>query len=416
MDEAHVTASGPAPPATRGAALQRLDGFVPLAGARYAARRNFDAGPGRHDNVSGLSPWIRRRLITEAEVLRAVVAAHPPEAAEKFLREVLWRSYWKGWLALRPAVWQQYAEALERLQSEAAKDGPLRRRLEAAESGATGIDGFDAWARELRETGYLHNHARMWFASIWIFTLRLPWQLGADFFFRHLLDGDPASNTLSWRWVAGLHTRGKHYLARAANIRRYTGGRHEPSRQLDEDAAPLAWSEPPAPRTPEFRPEPGRGGRTGLLILGDDCRGEASPAGQQEIAAVAAGWSRRLQARWRLAEPVAAFGREALADGLARAAGHAGTPATALDEERWTESVVDWARTAGVSRVVALKPAVGPWQDAANRAEAALAEVGISLAWSTRAWDRDLWPRATRGFFAFRKAARPVLANLHRYD
>jgi deoxyribodipyrimidine photo-lyase len=65
--------------------------------------------------------------------------------------------------------------------------------------------------QELVETGYLHNHARMWFASIWIFTLRLPWELGADFFLRHLLDGDAASNTLSWRWVAGLHTKGKHY-------------------------------------------------------------------------------------------------------------------------------------------------------------------------------------------------------------
>ncbi len=67
-------------------------------------------------------------------------------------------------------------------------------------------------------TGYLHNHARMWFASIWIFTLRLPWELGADFFLRHLLDGDPASNTLSWRWVGGMQTMGKTYLARADNI------------------------------------------------------------------------------------------------------------------------------------------------------------------------------------------------------
>ncbi len=85
--------------------------------------------------------------------------------------------------------------------------------------------------------GYLHNHARMWFASIWIFTLRLPWVLGADFFMRHLCDGDPASNTLSWRWVAGLHTRGKTYLARASNIATYTGGRFTPQ---DHDLAAFA--------------------------------------------------------------------------------------------------------------------------------------------------------------------------------
>jgi deoxyribodipyrimidine photo-lyase len=65
----------------------------------------------------------------------------------------------------------------------------------------------------------------MWFASIWIFTLGLPWRIGADFFYRHLLDGDAASNTLSWRWVAGLHTRGKAYAAESWNIEKFTGGR-----------------------------------------------------------------------------------------------------------------------------------------------------------------------------------------------
>ena len=90
-----------------------------------------------------------------------------------------------------------------------AKQSGLRRAFEGAVTGSTGIDGFDDWARELTHTGWLHNHARMWFAFIWIFTLELPWALGADFFLRHLVDGDPASNTLSWRWVAGLYTRAK---------------------------------------------------------------------------------------------------------------------------------------------------------------------------------------------------------------
>ncbi|MEM8657814.1 MAG: FAD-binding domain-containing protein, partial [Pseudomonadota bacterium] len=83
-----------------------------------------------------------------------------------------------------------------------------------------------------------HNHTRMWFASIWIFTLQLPWQLGADLFLRHLLDGDPASNTLSWRWVGGLHTVGKTYLARADNIRKFTNGRFDP-KGLARAALPL---------------------------------------------------------------------------------------------------------------------------------------------------------------------------------
>ena len=108
------------------------------------------------------------------------------------------------------------------------KDKRLRAGYLAAIDGETGIECFDAWSAELRETGYLHNHARMWFASIWIFTLKLPWRLGADFFYRHLLDGDAASNTLSWRWVAGLHTRGKPYAARADNIATYSEGRFTP--------------------------------------------------------------------------------------------------------------------------------------------------------------------------------------------
>ncbi len=86
-------------------------------------------------------------------------------------------------------------------EEQLAASSGLRRAYERAVEGRTGIDGFDDWARQLVETGWLHNHTRMWFASIWIFTLRLPWALGAAFFLRHLLDGDPASNTLSWRWV-----------------------------------------------------------------------------------------------------------------------------------------------------------------------------------------------------------------------
>ena len=80
---------------------------------------------------------------------------------------------------------------------------------------------MDRIARELIQTGYLHNHARMWWASFWIHAEGLPWELGADVFFRHLLDADPASNTLSWRWVAGLQTAGKTYLVRLSNLQKY---------------------------------------------------------------------------------------------------------------------------------------------------------------------------------------------------
>ncbi|OYX89674.1 MAG: hypothetical protein B7Y78_14350, partial [Caulobacter sp. 35-67-4] len=116
--------------------------------------------------------------------------------------------------------------------------------LAEALAGRTGIEGFDDWVLELRQTGYLHNHARMWFASIWIFTLQLPWTLGADFFLRHLIDADAASNTMSWRWVAGLQTPGKTYLASTDNIARYTNHRFAP-KGLATEARVIA--EPPIP-------------------------------------------------------------------------------------------------------------------------------------------------------------------------
>ena len=104
--------------------------------------------------------------------------------------------------------------------------------------GLTDIECFNYWVNELKSTGYLHNHARMWFASIWIFTLELPWQLGAEFFLRYLYDADSASNTLSWRWVAGLQTKGKHYLAKNWNIEKFTNGNFSTA-ILNERAVPV---------------------------------------------------------------------------------------------------------------------------------------------------------------------------------
>jgi len=207
---------------TRHAALERLSAFLPHAGKDYAAKRNYDLPEQGHPHVSGLSPYLRHRLLTEEEVVEAVLGRFSMSSAEKFIQEVLWRSYWKGWLELRPSVWSDYRNSLDAALSRLSQDPDLAEQVAKAEQGETGIDVFDGWMRELRDTGYLHNHARMWAASIWIFTLRLPWELGADHFLRHLLDGDPASNTLGWRWVAGLQTRGKNYVARASNIEKFT--------------------------------------------------------------------------------------------------------------------------------------------------------------------------------------------------
>ncbi len=254
-------------PPTRAAALARLAAFLPRAGSTYAADRNRDL-PGHHA-VSTLSPYIRHRLLTEEDVIADVRAHHGPHDAQKFLAEVHWRTYWKGWLELRPQVWRDYQQGVRAALNRTATESGLRDQWQAACEGRTGIDAFDHWAHELAATGYLHNHARMWFASIWIFTLRLPWELGADFFLRHLLDGDPASNTLSWRWVGGLHTPGKTYLATADNIAKNTDGRFAPQ-GLATSAFALPATPIPAPKPAPLGDDWGRAHRTALILHEDD--------------------------------------------------------------------------------------------------------------------------------------------------
>ena len=218
-------------------ALKNLNDFSDNFLSHYARDRNFDNGPKLRDNTSCLSKYITHRIIDEQEVIQAARSKYSYVKVEKFIQEVFWRTYWKGWLELRPKVWQVYKEDLIKL-AETQKNINYQNAINAL----TPIECFNDWVQELKETGYLHNHARMWFASIWIFTLKLPWQLGADFFLKHLLDGDAASNTLSWRWVAGLQTKGKHYLATSWNINKFSKKKYE-NLKLNENASPIFENE-----------------------------------------------------------------------------------------------------------------------------------------------------------------------------
>lgn len=385
-------------PSTRAAALDRLAAFTPRMGRSYADHRNADHGPGLHDAVSRLSPAIRHRLVTEAEVVAAALAAHGPKGAEKFVQEVFWRSYWKGWLELRPSVWAGYRASLARHMQALATNGGLRKAHAQACRGETGIACFDAWARELADTGYLHNHARMWFASIWIFILRLPWELGADFFLRHLLDGDAASNTLSWRWVGGLQTVGRHYVARAENIARWTGGRFDPAGELDEAPAPLPPEPLPAPArlAPRGAPPPGD---AALLLHEEDLGIESLDTGAARIVAAAGFVLPDARSPLLVAPRVAAHLDAALADGLARAAARCGVGPHRLQ----ADAIADWADNAGVRTVLTPEAPTGWTADALGRVGAALAARGIRLVRLRRDWDEACWPLATRGFFQFRE-------------
>ena len=209
--------------------------YLPKAGKYYELNRNYSEDSSGNKTTSLLSPFIRYRLISEENVLKKILEKYELRDCEKFVQEIYWRTYWKGWLEHRPSVYSDYLEDRNKLIEEL---GNKKFYLNAI-SGNTNLSFFNKWVNTLKEDGYLHNHVRMWFASIWIFTLKLPWQLGADFFMQHLLDGDPASNTLSWRWVAGIHTKGKNYLARKSNIEKYSNIKISNNEILNENATPL---------------------------------------------------------------------------------------------------------------------------------------------------------------------------------
>ena len=196
----------------------------------YSSQRNYDFGPKSRENVSNLSKYISHRVINEYDLIREILSQYSLQKVDKFVQEVFWRVYWKGWLEHRPSVWADYYNFNH--------DNYDFETYHDAENANTKIDCFNHWMRELQDTNYLHNHTRMWFASIWIFTLKLPWELGANLFMKYLYDGDAASNTLSWRWVAGLQTAGKHYVATSQNIFKYTEQRFKPH-NLNEGAKPI---------------------------------------------------------------------------------------------------------------------------------------------------------------------------------
>jgi len=401
-----------APAPTRAAALEKLDAFVPLAGAEYASKRNFDFGPGKHASVSALSPYIRHRVISEVEVLEAVLSRHGPSEADKFIQEVFWRTYWKGWLEHRPSVWLGYLQQVKSALTVVEQNTNEGAAYQRAIAGNTGIEPMDSWVTELVETGYIHNHARMWFASIWIFTLKLPWVLGADFFLRHLLDGDPASNTLSWRWVAGLHTKNKAYLATPDNLATYAGTRFFAEGQpagIDTLAAHAESIDEPAllpPRAPQLPPPTTVGPAAGLLLTEDDMHLDLP--GQPVAVAL---WMPEADASERTSEQVRRFKAGIGKDALARAE-HKWPGAVSKSVLTNLPAIADWVRREQLKQVYAAYLPVGYAAMQCARLEEALTAEGCLLQFVARDYDRSVWPHADKGFFKLKKKIPSILVSL----
>jgi deoxyribodipyrimidine photo-lyase len=398
---------------TRLAGLHRLGEFTPDAGTKYARSRNFDDGnpaKGLRGNVSQLSPWLHAGLLSEAEVIDAALSRHSPNDAESFVSEVFWRVYFKGYLEQRPSIWGSYCAGRDEALAALDTNSGLAKAYAHATEGRTGIAAFDHWARELVQTGYLHNHARMWFASIWIFTLKLDWQLGADFFLRHLIDGDAASNTLSWRWVGGLHTKGKTYLARADNIARFTEPHPDgplAAEGLAEHAEPL---EEPAEheRSMPDLPTGDLGDEPYALLLHDEAASHVPldlPRAPSLVIAAA-----RPEARSPLEVNInaATFARKSVIEGAGEAGKSFGCKAVI-----WlgSDSLADILAKANIETLATPYLPTG-WTKDALWSELAILEQHGELIQLISDLDRATWPHARAGFFRIKKAIPGILAEL----
>jgi deoxyribodipyrimidine photo-lyase len=387
---------------TRSIALEKLANFIPKAGLSYRNNRNYDFGPSNHNYVSQLSPFIRRRILTELEVLKTVLNRHGLSSAEKFIQEVFWRTYWKGWLEMRPSIWLDYQNDLSRLENQIMTQSGLRKSWETACEGKTGVECFDFWARELKETGYLHNHARMWFASIWIFTLNLPWQLGADFFLRHLLDGDPASNTLSWRWVAGIQTQGKTYLARRDNICKFTKNRFDPI-GLSNSAVALQGNPHPNLSILSFGKLPNSKLRTGLLIHDDDL--DLSPViNGLKIESSIAITNLETISPWSCAKSVQTFVNSLIEDVSKRYKDKIGLVNLISNPDE----IGSWYLENKIEQIVVAYAATGPNASLIKK----LIDQGLNVIQISKNYDQSAWPHATHGFFRFKEKIPALISEL----
>ena len=394
--------------ANREMGLLKMEAFLPQAGIGYAEGRNFVPGV-----VSGLAPYIRHRLITEAEIVGAVLQQHSLQEAEKFIQEICWRTYWKGWLEMRPKVWSEYLQELVILRTRMEEDHDLHDRVQNAESGATGIGCLDSWSTELRETGYLHNHVRMWFASIWVHTLRLPWQLGADFFMRHLLDGDPASNTLSWRWVCGLQTQGKVYVATAENIERFTKGRYAPHGLLAMEAPPMRESFIAHPPVPMDRPDRHLAGeKTVLLVTDEDLLPEDWGLPERDVTAIVL--LNMPQAYPGIGVLPMAWKHKALEGTASRLAAEFQYPVLNLEDggETIASRLHVLLREHGAQSLSMMTPPIGTTRSLMDPVLSELTKEGITLRRLRRPWDDAFWPHANHGFFKLKERIPSVLKQL----
>ena len=375
--------------ASRAKAVHKLNDFVENNLSEYSKLRNFDFGPDNRSNISCLSPYITHGIINELEVIDKSLKKFSFLKNEKFIQEVLWRVYWKGWLELRPNVWSDYLIELDNFRDEFKNDQNYLNAIE----GKTDIDCFNQWIIELKEKNYLHNHARMWFASIWIFTLELPWQLGSEFFMKHLYDGDAASNTLGWRWVAGVQTQGKHYLASEWNINKFTNNRFK-NIKLNENATPKVSGKSFPIIKQEFN-NPGNIEERNLLIFENNLSFEITEFQKYKFKKIYIISNKNEHRSIKLSEKLVKFKSLLIEDQEQR-----------LKNKYIDCEVIDISEIKNIENHYGLYPAVGENLDYLN-------SNNLQIDFLYRNLDQLAWQYCNKGFFNFKNYIPKIISNFN---
>ncbi len=375
---------------SRASAIEKLNNFVEQNLFEYSRLRNFDYGPNNRSNISCLSPYITHGVISELEVIKKSLDKFSFSKNEKFIQEVLWRTYWKGWLELRPAVWTDYLNELKKIREEFKGNADYKKAIE----GNTNIECFNEWVNELKENNYLHNHARMWFASIWVFTLELPWQLGAEFFLKHLYDGDAAANTLGWRWVAGIQTQGKNYLASEWNINKFTNNRFS-NIKLNENAPPKTSDKTYAASKLEFN-NPQNLEEKNLLIFENNLSFEISDFKDQKFKKVFLISNKNENRTIELSEKLVKFKSQLIEDQKKR-----------LEEKSINTEIIDLSKIKNINEIsYGLYPTVGENLDFINTNN-------LKIEFLYRKLDQFSWQYCNKGFFNFKNYIPKIITTFN---
>jgi hypothetical protein len=375
---------------SRASAIEKLNLFLDQNLFEYSRLRNFDYGSDNRSNISCLSPYITHGVISELEVIKKSLSKFSFSKNEKFIQEVLWRTYWKGWLELRPAVWTDYLNELKKIREELKDNTNYKNAIE----GNTNIECFNEWVNELKENNYLHNHARMWFASIWIFTLELPWQLGAEFFMKHLYDGDAAANTLGWRWVAGIQTQGKNYLASEWNIKKFTNNRFSDIK-LNENAPPKKSNKTYAASKLEFN-NPQNFEEKNLLIFENNLSFEISDFKDQKFKKIFLISNKNESRTIELSEKLMKFKSQLIENQKKR-----------LEEKSIDTEIIDLSEIQNINETsYGLYPTVGENLDYINTNN-------LKIEFLYRKLDQFSWQYCNKGFFNFKNYIPKIITTFN---